>query len=87
MNYDFGHWGKTPLELFDEKRWAECLHATIEWYNLERNVIASQDALQDTGVLHELAHLVCGIETNGHRSVSQLRQMLPDVDVVPYKGT
>lgn len=79
MNYEFTGYDMAPRELFDQRRWADCLHATIQWYNHEGDVVASQDALQDTGIIHELTHLVCGIEINTHRSMAQLRSMVPDI--------
>lgn len=76
MNYDFDGWRETPLELFDQHRWADCLHATLQAYNQRGDAQATQAAIEDTGIIHELAHLACGIDINTHATLADLRREL-----------
>lgn len=82
MNYPFSGWHETPLELFDAGRWPECLHATIQAFNVRRDAIATQAAVEDTGALHELAHLACGIEICTHHSLLWLRREIAWTDLI-----
>lgn len=77
-NFDFDGWpqGETPVELFDQARWPECLHATIQAFNVIDDPAETQAAVTDTGLLHELVHLACGVATCTHHNKSDLRQQL-----------
>lgn len=76
MNYAFTGWDVAPLELFDRRCWADCLHAVIQAFNVRGDPAATQAAMEDTGVIHELAHLACGIDINTHATLADLRQQL-----------
>lgn len=77
MNFETIKFDHTPQELFDKGDYVACLHATIQIYNIANDPKASQAALEDTGVIHELVHLACGIPTWTHRTHEELRAMLP----------
>lgn len=66
--YSFMGWppGESPVELFDAKRWLECLHACM--FAASRKV-----TLEDDGLLHELVHLALGVEICTHNTMGDLR--------------
>ncbi len=73
MKYSFNGWEQDPLALFDEGKYGECLHATIQAYSVIDYPLVTQIAVEDTGLLHELAHLASGVAINGHNNVDGLR--------------
>jgi hypothetical protein len=77
-NFDFDGWpkGETPVELFDQARWPECLHATIQALNVLGDPAATQAAVTDTGLLHELSHLACVVDIWTHHNMADLRQQI-----------
>lgn len=73
MRYNFTGWGDDPLELFDAGRFGECLHATLQAYSVIDHPTLTHNAVTDTGLLHELAHLATGVPINLHNSQEGLR--------------
>jgi hypothetical protein len=73
MKYSFNGWEQDPLTLLDDGKYGECLHATIQAYSVVNHPGITQAAIEDTGLLHELAHLASGVAINGHNSVDGLR--------------
>ena len=73
--YTFSGWktGESPLECWDRQDWTRCLHGCMLCLSLIRNPVASHHAIEDDGLLHELVHLMQGIEINLHGSMEALR--------------
>lgn len=79
MKFEFTGWREHPLDLFDAKQWSKCLHAAIQAYNFIGDPQYTQAALEDTGLLHELAHLSVGINIWTHHNLDDLRAELARV--------
>lgn len=78
--YGFSGWHPThPLQLFDQGRWLECLHAAIFAASLQPESERAAAALEDDGVIHELAHLALGIEICTHNTLDDIRQELKEL--------
>ena len=85
MNYEFAGFDRSLTDLFDSEQWAECLHATIQAYNVVDCPELTQIAVQDTGLIHELSHLASGIEICTHGSMAELRDRLEEVQRMTEK--
>lgn len=75
--YSFTGWGEggSPLERFDKREWVPCLHACM----LAASFLPGDDArllLEDDQLLHELVHLIQGIEICSHSSEKFLRKSI-----------
>lgn len=77
-------WYADPMALFYAGRWAACLHATIQAYNEAGDPEATQRAMRDDGLIHELAHLAIGIPiyTNHPNGLETLRVELARITEV-----
>ena len=78
-HYGFSGWpsGESPVESFDKSDWIKCLHSCM--------LIASfhpdpKPFLQDDQVLHELVHLVAGIEISTHSTLEFLRSQVVELE-------
>lgn len=60
--YSYSPGGPTAVQLFEQGKYAECLHLLMFYFQFAPADLA-RGALEDDGVLHELLHLVTGIET------------------------
>lgn len=71
--YNTTYSGATPVELFDAGRYGECLHACAFILHTLRDPARVWHALDDEAVLHELIHLVVGIDISTHNTIKNIR--------------
>lgn len=77
--YGFSGWNKdeSPVESFDRGEWLKCLHSCM--------LVASFHPdpklfLQDDQVLHELVHLISGIDISTHSNMEFLRAQVVELE-------
>lgn len=80
--FTLGYDGPSPLQLFDEQRWAECAHACAYLISLRGDPELALRSLQDDALIHELLHLACGIEICTHNGRGNVRSMVADITPV-----
>lgn len=71
--YNTTYSGPTPVELFDAGRVAECLHACAFMLFALKDAGRAWGALDDEGLMHELVHLVVGIDISTHNRHDNIR--------------
>lgn len=76
--YGFSGWEPDgdPLTLFDQGKYLECLHAAVFAASRLPSSDLVASALEDDGVIHELVHLVAGIDICTHNTMADLRRDL-----------
>ena len=68
--------GPTPVELFDEGRYAESAHACVYLLRLFGDEHRAFAAMEDDAYLHELLHLAVGTNICTHNSMTEIRKDL-----------
>jgi hypothetical protein len=71
--YNTTYSGSTPVELFDAGRWGECLHACAFILFMLKDGERLLASLDDEAALHELIHLVVGIDISTHNCHENIR--------------
>lgn len=73
--FGFSGWGEggSPLERFDKQEWVLCLHGCM----LAASFLPGEEArllLEDDQILHELVHLIQGVDICTHNGMPALRR-------------
>lgn len=74
-NYSFSGWNESesPLECWDRQDWLKCLHGCMLCLSLLNDHEATQRAIEDDGLLHELVHLESDINICLHGDMDNIR--------------
>lgn len=71
--------GNDPLAHFDAYKYEECLHSCMVLVYLFTPNERQYQYLADDGLLHELIHLINGIDICTHNSIDNIRQQIKDL--------
>ena len=74
--YLFSGWEPTqsPIECWNSKNYLACLHGCMLCYSFLNDSKATQLAIEDDGLLHELLHLAMKTEICTHQSLKDLEK-------------
>jgi hypothetical protein len=71
--------GSDPLTQFNAYKYEECLHSCMVLVYLFTPKEHQYQYLADDGLLHELIHLINGIDICTHNSPDNIRQQIKDL--------
>jgi|GEM_PF-993448 len=77
-SFSFSGWNasESPLECWDSRDWLKCLHGCMLCLSLLNDPEATQRAIEDDGILHELVHLEADINICLHGSMDNIRAQI-----------
>lgn len=81
VNFSFAGFapGDDPLTNFDAYKFEQCLHGCMVLVYLFIPVESQYKYLSDDGLLHELIHLILGIDICTHNSTDNIRQQIREL--------
>lgn len=75
----------SPLELFDQERWAECAHTCVYLLWRTQDPQRALAAMNDERFLHELLHLASNAEISTHNHLANIREEIIDLMKASYQ--